>query len=199
MPERPTNQPPALAWPDEDPGGALVQAIPGIALLVDATGGIRYANEAVRTILGLEPAGIVGRRLEDLAHPDDAPRVAQLLGAPRGPGEIVPLACRLQHADSTWRAFNLLASTGRNDLIAVLAISRLQGLDAASLAGSPSRIAHDLNNHLSTILGFTELLLADLPAQDPFREDLEEIHRAGKNALAITARLSEMFNPRGES
>jgi PAS domain S-box-containing protein len=50
-------------------------------------------------------------------------------------------------------------------------------------------IAHDFNNLLTAILGYTELLLAHRRPDDPEREDLEEIHKAGQRASALTQQL----------
>jgi two-component system cell cycle sensor histidine kinase/response regulator CckA len=52
-----------------------------------------------------------------------------------------------------------------------------------------SGVAHDFNNLLSVILSYTGLLLADLKADDPLREDLGEIHRAGLRAADLTRHL----------
>ncbi len=50
-------------------------------------------------------------------------------------------------------------------------------------------IAHDFNNLLTAILGFTELLLSDRPAEDPDRPALEEIQKAGQRAATLTHQL----------
>ena len=56
----------------------------------------------------------------------------------------------------------------------------------------PSEI-HQLKNHLSIILGFCDLLLAQLAEDSPQREDLLEMRRAGQAALdllpSVAARL----------
>jgi signal transduction histidine kinase len=50
-------------------------------------------------------------------------------------------------------------------------------------------IAHDFNNMLSVVLGYADLLLADLKADDPVREDIEEIRKAGLGASNLTRQL----------
>ena len=52
-----------------------------------------------------------------------------------------------------------------------------------------SKARHDFKNHLSIILGFAEILMGEAPAGDPRRADLEEIHRAASDALALVDRL----------
>ena len=46
---------------------------------------------------------------------------------------------------------------------------------------------HALSNHLAVILGFVELLLADLPPEAPRRNDLLEIRAAAVQAARIVA------------
>ena len=42
---------------------------------------------------------------------------------------------------------------------------------------------HRLKNKLAVILGFCELLLSEMPEDDPHRADVAQIHEAGKSAL----------------
>ena len=47
----------------------------------------------------------------------------------------------------------------------------------------PARV-HHLKNKLAIILGFCEVLLSEMSADDPHRADVAQIHDAGKAALA---------------
>jgi two-component system cell cycle sensor histidine kinase/response regulator CckA len=50
-------------------------------------------------------------------------------------------------------------------------------------------IAHEFNNLLTVMLGYTELLLGNRGENDPDRTDLEEIQKAGQRAAALTQQL----------
>jgi len=50
-------------------------------------------------------------------------------------------------------------------------------------------VAHDFNNLLTAILGYCNLMLEELPREDPVRADLEEIRAAGERAAALTRQL----------
>lgn len=55
-----------------------------------------------------------------------------------------------------------------------------------SLSGG---IAHDFNNILSAIMGFSELILMEMKEDNPFRENIESIHEAGKSGANLTHQL----------
>ena len=54
------------------------------------------------------------------------------------------------------------------------------------LAGS---VAHDFNNLLGVIIGYSELLSADLGSEGPVRSRLETIKKAGVRAASLTSQL----------
>lgn len=66
-------------------------------------------------------------------------------------------------------------------------LQRAEKMEAiGALAGG---VAHDLNNILSGITGYPELLLLDLPDDSPLRAPLETIKRSGEKAAAVVQDL----------
>jgi two-component system cell cycle sensor histidine kinase/response regulator CckA len=50
-------------------------------------------------------------------------------------------------------------------------------------------LTHDLNNQLSIILGFCELLLESTPDEDPRRTDILEIDKAARMATSLVSAI----------
>jgi len=50
-------------------------------------------------------------------------------------------------------------------------------------------VAHDFNNMMGIVLGFTELALMDMPADQPLFSDLQEIQKAAQSAAELTRQL----------
>jgi signal transduction histidine kinase/ActR/RegA family two-component response regulator len=68
-----------------------------------------------------------------------------------------------------------------------LKVQRAEKMEAVgTLAGG---VAHDLNNILSGLLSYPELLLMDLPVDHPMKTPLETIKRSGEKAAAIVQDL----------
>ena len=53
------------------------------------------------------------------------------------------------------------------------------------------RWRHDLKNQLGIVLGYSELILGDMDTANPLRADLEEIHKAAQQAMALVVELGE--------
>ncbi|MFO0586233.1 MAG: ATP-binding protein [Polyangiaceae bacterium] len=50
-------------------------------------------------------------------------------------------------------------------------------------------VAHDFNNILSVVLSYSDMLLRALRPEEPMRDDVEEIYRAGQRAADLTRQL----------
>lgn len=62
----------------------------------------------------------------------------------------------------------------------------------------PSSFVHDFKNQMGIVLGFTELLIAATPDEDPRKADIREIREAAQTALGLVERLGSTLHPDGE-
>lgn len=173
---------------------------------------IMGANEAYCRMLGYREEELIGKHIRDITHPEvleENLRMQKLLA--KGEIDHFRMEKRFIHKDG-WEIHGILDANLLCDahgkpayiLGSVLDItdrkhteaekSRLkrqfyqaQKLDSIGrLAGG---VAHDLNNLLSPILGYAELLLDTTLQSDPDREPLEQIVKAGLRARDLVRQL----------
>jgi PAS domain S-box-containing protein len=183
---------------------ALVENSSDALMLIDAESRVTYITPSTTRLLGWQTDQIVGRSVFDFLHSDDRELAGnRMAGVLQTPGHPVSAEVRFLHADGSWRIMEGVA-VGHLDDPSVGAIvvnarditdrrrleeqlRQAQKMEAiGQLAGG---VAHDFNNLLTAILGYCNLMLEELPREDPLRGDLEEIHSAGERAAALTRQL----------
>lgn len=168
-------------------------------------GQIEWTDES-RRIFGLAPEE-VPQTPEDfypLVHQDDRPAVREALARVIERDDAYDLEHRIQkptgeirwvhgradvERDPTGRPIRLIGTvqdiTDRRRLEEQL--RQAQKLEAIGrLAGG---VAHDLNNALTSIVGYTELALGALSPDHPATADVSEIRRAAERAESVTRQL----------
>ena len=202
--ERQRRQAEAALRASEERFRALVENSSDALLLVDAEGRVIYISPSSSRHLGWGSDEMLGESIFDFLHPDDRDAMSvKLAEVLRSPGKPVTQDIRLQHADGSWRAIESIAVNRLSDpsVEAIVVNARditdrrkleeqlrhAQKMEAVGqLAGG---IAHDFNNLLTAILGYCNLMRDDMPAEDPLRADLDEIHTAGERAASLTRQL----------
>lgn len=98
---------------------------------------------------------------------------------------VLMLSAGAAHGVTSERILVITDDTERRQL--ALQVQQTQRLDAVGrLSGG---MAHDFNNLLTVILGYADALLRRMDDDDPNRERVEAIHRAGTRGAELTRQL----------
>ncbi len=82
---------------------SLVRNASDVLTVVDADNVIRYQSASVERVLGFAPGELVGRRIEDLLHPDErVDTLSRLRSSPPSPALPVVIEGRLRHRHGRW-------------------------------------------------------------------------------------------------
>jgi PAS domain S-box-containing protein len=186
---------------------ALIQQSTDIISILDSQGRFVYNSPAAESTLGYPTEEIVGKAAFDFIHPDDLTRVIKRFGevlAQINPGMMIEL--RFRKSDGSWRYLecrgnNLLEYPGINGIVITsrdmterkqaeeehrLLEGRLnQAHKMESLGTLAGGVAHDLNNVLGVLVGYSELLLREIPVENPSHRRVSHILQSSLKAAAI--------------
>ena len=190
---------------------ALVENSYDAITLVDEHYVILYDSRAVERVTGFTPEERLGRRVDEFLHPDDVPAIAERYQyCLAHPDEVLHIEFRYLHRDGTFRwgegigvnrlhdpavqavVVNHRDITERRAMQEALRHSeeqlrQAQKLEAVGrLAGG---VAHDFNNVLTAIFGYSDLLMEQFTLDDVRRADVQEIRRSAERAAALTRQL----------
>ncbi|HYC33777.1 MAG TPA: PAS domain S-box protein [Gemmatimonadales bacterium] len=162
-----------------------------------------YANRAWRDRVGYADADLAARRFLDVVHPSSRDYYGEVvLRALRGES-LTHVELMLVTSDGApVTVEGNLSATMRDGHAVVLRgiyrditerkrieeqLRRAERMQAAGrLAGG---VAHEVNNMMTGVIGFSEFLLRSLEADDPRRAEVQEIIRAGTRAADVTRQL----------
>jgi cell cycle sensor histidine kinase DivJ len=200
-----------LEWGD-DLARALVAHSADILLVLSAEHRCLFANPALRDVLGYQPESVRGADVVPLHHPDDLPRVADMLvAAAARPGHAARCETRIRHTDGSWRwmavvATNRLADPAVRGIIcnlrditerreaaiateAALHAQEIAARDLLQIAAAKSDflrlLGHEFKTPLTAIAGFAELMELELPGNENVLESTRVIRDEARRLAAL--------------
>jgi len=181
---------------------ALAEGALDIITVVDEFGTLVYTSPSSEQQLGYRPDELIGRNLFEFVHSDDIPGVrAAFDECRRNDTASAPVENRLRHTDGLWRTFESVGrfqSDGAGGRVCIIhsrdvdtrklleaQVRQAQKMEAVGL--STGAIAHDFNNMLVVIAGYTALLAND--SSQTVREFAREMRMATDRATELTSQL----------
>jgi len=175
-----------------------------LVTILDAEGTIRFESRSIATELGYEPKDYIGKNALDFVHPEDAPKVVRaFLDALQSHGNTPLLSFRFRHKDGSYR---ILEGRGNNllddpSVRGIVFNSRdltekrrleerfLQSQKVHAIGQLTGGVAHDFNNILTAIIGYSELAASALPEGSAIWSHVQEIRKAADRAASLTRQL----------
>ncbi len=186
----------------------LAENITDVITVLDLSGTRTYISPSVRDVLGYDPTELLGKRMADMPHPDDAPMAVAAVTALRR-GDTATVTLRSQHKDGhyVWMetSLRLVHDPETRRPIEVLAVSRdvsarqalQEELAAAKLRAEEANrakseflanMSHELRTPLNAIMGFGDLIEHERmgPIGDPRYSGYgHDIVESGKHLLEL--------------
>jgi len=188
---------------------SLVQRSSDAILQVSTEHVIQWASPSASELAGTIQSLLVGRKITDLAHPEDRDRIAVFLANANQPfARNAALRWRIGRegawhdvesvvtdltADPDVRSFVLNTRNVSERVRLEQQLRQAQKLEAVGrLSGG---IAHDFNNILAAISSHAQLVRTALPKDDEHVADLLEIEQTAQRGAALTRRLLSFSRP----
>ena len=178
---------------------------------LDLRGNFHYVSPSFKEVLGYSPEELSGLNAFSLIHPDDRETTMKIYQQALISKEAGNAEFRYRHKNGNWRFFESVGNwifNGNGSPPQSVLVSRditerrqaeekmaalqvqlghSQRMEAIGrLAGG---IAHDINNILAVIQGYSDLCLFNIPKENPVREDIKAITNAVKRATNLISQL----------
>ncbi len=183
----------------------ILETIADAYFEVDLRGNIIFFNRALIERLGYSRDELIGMNFRALMDQPNSAKIRDVFknilvtGKPSPPVDldiisaggteitVSVLASQISNAGSQAVGFRGLARDVTEYKIMESRLQRARKMEAlGTLAGG---VAHDLNNTLSGVVSYPELLLLNMPETDPMRKPITDIMKSGQKAAAIVQDL----------
>jgi len=187
---------------------ALAEQSLDVIMRFDKQGRHLYVNPIVETTTGIKPEEFIGKTHGEMGFPEELvdlweEAIGQVFETAK------PNRIEFQLPTGLWIDWLLIPEFSPDGKVAAVItsarditerkqaeqektnleeqLSQAQKMEAIGrLAGG---VAHDFNNILTSITGYTEMIQSSLGVGDPIRHDLEEVRKAAERASRLTAQL----------
>jgi two-component system NtrC family sensor kinase len=188
---------------ERDFSGKILNNTQSLILVADTAGLISYANRRWYD-MGYEQKQLLGRPLEDLVTPTRRTTLSEALSATLAGRQVDNLELQVLRGDGRIGHFSVNLSPMRDERSQVtsLVVVMTDVTDAASLQSKlmhaekmaavgqlVSGVAHEVNNPLTAILGFADLLMENAEVPESARKDLRVILQEAQRTKQIVQNL----------
>ncbi len=194
----------------------IVENSSDLIFIIDPDGNFSFVSKKSESFLGLKPEEIIGKPFIDVVFEEDKEKVQkEFLGKSMGDKERKEFEARLEIAGKETMDAGMETTVveisaqdlysedaSRNKVfLGILAVARditerkkiqerlMQAEKLSSLGTLISGIAHELNNPLTGVLGYSEFLMDDPDISEANRHDIEKIFKEAQRCEKIVQNL----------